>query len=37
MRRPAARIGVGVSQPQRDDPAAALNTVLSEVIDGIWT
>jgi len=35
MRRPAARIGTGVSQPRRDDPAAALNKVLSEVIDGI--
>jgi DNA-binding ferritin-like protein len=34
MRRPATRIGVGVSQPPRDDPAA-LNQVLSEVIDGI--
>ena len=35
MPRPTARIGVGVSQPRRDDPAAALNQVLSEVIDGI--
>ena len=35
MRRPAARIGAGVSQPRRDDPAAALNQVLSEVIDGV--
>ena len=35
MRRPAARIGAGVSQPRHDDPAAALNQVLSEVIDGI--
>jgi DNA-binding ferritin-like protein len=35
MRRPAARIGAAVSQPGRDDPAAALNMVLSEVIDGI--
>jgi DNA-binding ferritin-like protein len=34
VRRPA-RIGAGVSQPPRDDPAAALNQVLSEVIDGI--
>jgi DNA-binding ferritin-like protein len=34
-RRPAARIGADVSQPRRDDPAAALNQVLSEVIDGI--
>jgi DNA-binding ferritin-like protein len=35
VRKPAARIGAGVSQPPRDDPAAALNQVLSEVIDGI--
>jgi len=35
VRRPAARIGVGVSSPRRDDPAAALNQVLSEVIDGV--
>ena len=35
MRRPAARIGAGVSESRRDDPAAALNQVLSEVIDGI--
>ncbi len=35
MRRPAARIGAGVSSPRRDDPAAALNQVLSEVIDGV--
>jgi DNA-binding ferritin-like protein len=35
VRRPAARIGAGVSQPRHDDPAAALNQVLSEVIDGI--
>ena len=35
MRRPAARISAGVSQPRHDDPAAALNAVLSEVIDGI--
>ena len=35
MRRPAARIGAGVSEPRRDDPAAALNQVLSEVIDGV--
>jgi DNA-binding ferritin-like protein len=34
-RRPAACIGAGVSQPGRDDPAAALNQVLSEVIDGV--
>ncbi len=35
MRRPAARIGAGVSSPRGDDPAAALNQVLSEVIDGV--
>jgi DNA-binding ferritin-like protein len=35
VRRPAARIGAGVSPPRRDDPAAALNQVLSEVIDAI--
>jgi DNA-binding ferritin-like protein len=35
VRRPPARVGAGVSQPGRDDPAAALNQVLSEVIDGI--
>jgi DNA-binding ferritin-like protein len=35
VRRPAARIGAGVSPPRRDDPAAALNQVLSEVIDGV--
>jgi DNA-binding ferritin-like protein len=33
VRRPAARIGAGVNLPRRDDPAAALNQVLSEVID----
>jgi DNA-binding ferritin-like protein len=32
---PAVRIGAGVSPPPRDDPAAALNQVLSEVIDAI--
>lgn len=32
-RRPLARIGAGMSQPPRDDPVAALNQVLSEVID----
>jgi hypothetical protein len=32
---PPARIGTGVSPPRRDDPAAALNQVLSEVIDAI--
>jgi DNA-binding ferritin-like protein len=35
VRRPAARVGAGVSQPRRDDPAAALNQVLSEVIDAV--
>lgn len=35
MRRPPARIGPGVTQPRRDDPVAALNQVLSEVIDAI--
>jgi DNA-binding ferritin-like protein len=35
VRRPAARIGAGVSSPRRDDLAAALNQVLSEVIDGV--
>ena len=35
MPRPAVRIGAGVSPPPRDDPAAALNQVLSEVIDAI--
>jgi DNA-binding ferritin-like protein len=34
-RKPPARIGAGVSQPRRDDPAAALNQVLSEVIDAV--
>jgi hypothetical protein len=33
--RPPARIGAGVSPPPRDDPAAALNQVLNEVIDAI--
>ena len=35
MPRPPVRIGAGVSPPPRDDPAAALNQVLSEVIDAI--
>jgi DNA-binding ferritin-like protein len=30
-----ARIGIRVSPPRRDDPAAALNEALSEVIDAI--
>jgi DNA-binding ferritin-like protein len=33
VRRPPARIGAAVSPPRHDDPAAALNQVLSEVID----
>jgi DNA-binding ferritin-like protein len=33
-RRPPG-IGAGVSQPRRDDPVAALNQVLSEVIDAV--
>jgi DNA-binding ferritin-like protein len=33
--RPPARIGIRVSPPSREDPAAALNQVLSEVIDAI--
>jgi DNA-binding ferritin-like protein len=32
---PPARIGIRVSPAPRDDPAAALNQVLSEVIDAI--
>ena len=35
MRRRPAGIGAGVSPPRRDDPIAALNQVLSEVIDAI--
>jgi hypothetical protein len=35
VRRPPARIGAGVSQSRRDDPVAALNQVLSEVIDAV--
>jgi DNA-binding ferritin-like protein len=35
LRRPPARFGAGVSQPRRDDPVAALNQVLSEVIDAV--
>jgi len=33
--RPLARIGARVNPPRREDPAAALNQVLSEVIDAI--
>ena len=35
MPSPPARIGIRVSPPRRDDPAAALNEALSEVIDAI--
>jgi DNA-binding ferritin-like protein len=35
VRRPPTRIGADVSQPRRDGPAAALNQVLSEVIDAV--
>ena len=35
MPRPPARIGIRVSPPPREDPAAALNQVLSEVINAI--
>ncbi len=35
MPRPLARIGARVNPPRREDPAAALNQVLSEVIDAI--
>jgi DNA-binding ferritin-like protein len=35
VRRPSARIGVRVNSPRRDDPVAALNQVLSEVIDAV--
>lgn len=35
MPRPLVRVGAGVSPPPRDDRAAALNQVLSEVIDAI--
>jgi thioesterase domain-containing protein len=35
VRRLPARIGAGVSQPRRDDPAAAINQVLSEIIDAV--
>jgi DNA-binding ferritin-like protein len=33
--RPPTRIGARVSPPRREDPVAALNQVLSEVIDAI--
>jgi DNA-binding ferritin-like protein len=35
LRRPPDGIGASMSQPRRDDPLAALNQVLSEVIDAI--
>ena len=35
LRRPPARIGAGVNQPRRDDPTAAHNQVLDEVIDAV--
>ena len=35
VRGPLARTGPRVSLPRRDDPIAALNQVLSEVIDAI--
>jgi DNA-binding ferritin-like protein len=35
VRRPPARIGARVNPPRRDDPIAALNQVLSEVIDAV--
>lgn len=35
MARPLARIGARVSRSQREDPTAALNQVLSDVIDAI--
>ena len=35
VRGPPARTGARVSPPRRDDPIAALNQVLSEVIDAI--
>jgi hypothetical protein len=33
--RPTARIGAGMSQPRGDDPVAALNQALSDVIDTV--
>jgi hypothetical protein len=33
--RPPARITAGVSPPRRDDPVAALNQVLNEVIEAV--
>jgi DNA-binding ferritin-like protein len=35
VRRPPTRIGARVNPPRRDDPIAALNQVLSEVIDTV--
>ena len=35
MRGPPGRIGARVSPPRRDDPVAALNQVLSEVVDAV--
>jgi DNA-binding ferritin-like protein len=35
VRGPPARISARVSPPRRDDPAAALNQVLSEVVDAV--
>ena len=35
MRGPSARIDARVSPPRRDDPVAALNQVLSEVVDAV--
>lgn len=35
MQGPPARIGARVSPPRRDDPVAALNQVLSEVVDAV--
>jgi DNA-binding ferritin-like protein len=35
VRGPPARIGARVSPPRRNDPVAALNQVLSEVVDAV--
>jgi len=35
VRGPPGRIGARVSPPRRDDPVAALNQVLSEVVDAV--